>query len=135
MDVQLQELIDKIKKDGVSAAEKEAAKIIANSEKKAEAIIEEETILLKDALKEMEITPILSSLNVEAEKIRKNELEKTLKMLDLSDKDAKKLDLLTHSIVDKMLFNTIKNLKQAVINDDDETINAAKKILIEYPQE
>ena len=41
MDVQLQELIDKIKKDGVAAAEKDAAKIIANSEKKAEAIIAE----------------------------------------------------------------------------------------------
>ena len=39
MDVQLQELIDKIKKDGVAAAEKDAAKIIADSEKKAEAII------------------------------------------------------------------------------------------------
>ena len=39
MDVQLQELIDKIKKDGVAAAEKESAKIIAASEKKAESII------------------------------------------------------------------------------------------------
>ena len=39
MDVQLQELIDKIKKDGVASAEKESAKIIAASEKKAEAII------------------------------------------------------------------------------------------------
>ena len=39
MDVQLQELIDKIKKDGVAAAEKDSAKIIAASEKKAEAII------------------------------------------------------------------------------------------------
>ena len=41
MDVQLQELIDKIKKDGVAAAEKDAAKIIADSEKKAEAIVAE----------------------------------------------------------------------------------------------
>lgn len=39
MDVQLQELIDKIKKDGVGAAEKEAAKIIAEAEKKSESII------------------------------------------------------------------------------------------------
>ena len=39
MDVQLQELIDKIKKDGVAAAEKDSAKIIAASEKKAESII------------------------------------------------------------------------------------------------
>jgi len=41
MDVQLQELIDKIKKDGVASAETEAAKIIAESEKKAERIIED----------------------------------------------------------------------------------------------
>lgn len=102
---------------------------------KAEVIIAEETVLLKDALKQMEITPILSSMNVEAEKIRKNELEKTLHMLDLSAKDAKKLDSLTHSIVDKMLFNIIKNLKRAVSNDDNETIRAAKKILMEYPED
>ena len=102
---------------------------------KAEEIIKEETVLLKDALKQMEITPILSSLNVEAEKVRKNELEKTLNMLDLSEKDAKKLDMLTHSIVDKMLFNVIRNLKEAVVNDDDETIIAAKKILVEYTKD
>ena len=41
MDVQLQELIDKIKKDGVTAAEKEAAKIIDDANKKAEAIIKD----------------------------------------------------------------------------------------------
>ena len=32
MDVQLQELIDKIKKDGVASAENEAAKIVAEAE-------------------------------------------------------------------------------------------------------
>ena len=41
MDVQLQELIDKIKKDGVTAAEKEAAKIIAEADKKGEAIVKD----------------------------------------------------------------------------------------------
>ena len=41
MDVQLQGLIDKIKKDGVAAAEKDSAKIIEASEKKAQAIIDE----------------------------------------------------------------------------------------------
>jgi len=39
MDVQLQELIEKIKRDGVAAADKESAKKIADSEKKAEKII------------------------------------------------------------------------------------------------
>ncbi len=39
MDVQLQELIDKIKKDGVTASEEQAAKIISDAEKKAKEII------------------------------------------------------------------------------------------------
>ena len=39
MDVQLQELIDKIKKDGVATAEAEAAKKIADAEKKADSIV------------------------------------------------------------------------------------------------
>ena len=35
MDIQLQELIDKIKKDGVANAEQAASQIIAEAEKKA----------------------------------------------------------------------------------------------------
>ncbi|RAP52016.1 MAG: glutamyl-tRNA reductase [Methanosphaera sp. rholeuAM270] len=101
---------------------------------KAEKIIAEETVLLKDALKQMEITPILSALNVEAEKVRTNELEKTLHMLNLDEKDSQKLEMLTHSIVDKMLFNIIKNLKLAVSNDDFETIRTAKKVLLKYEE-
>lgn len=41
MDVQLQELIDKIKKDGVASAESSAQKIIAEAEKKAASIVSE----------------------------------------------------------------------------------------------
>lgn len=118
----LRYVTDKNKKRRVKEAEK------------AESIIEEETLLLKDALKEMEITPILSSLNIEAEKIRKQELEKALHMLNLSKKDSKKLDHLTSSITDKLLFNIINNLKKAAANNDTETIKSAKKILIEYPE-
>ena len=111
--------------------DKNKAKRVKEAEK-AEKIIKNETILLKEALKQMEITPILSSLNVEAENIRKAELEKTLNMVNLSDKDAEKVDLLTHSIVDKMLFNIMRNLKEAVRNDDTETIRKARKILVKY---
>lgn len=41
MDFQLQELIDKIKKDGVSSADAAAAQITADAEKKAASIVEE----------------------------------------------------------------------------------------------
>ena len=39
MDIQLQELVDKIKKDGVDAASAEASKIVQEAEGKASAII------------------------------------------------------------------------------------------------
>ena len=58
MDVQLQELIDKIKKDGVSAAEQKAAEIIADAEKKADAKIKDAedkaAQIIKDAKAETE---------------------------------------------------------------------------------
>ena len=41
MDVQLQELIDKIKKDGVASAEAEAKKIVAEANEKAQAIVKD----------------------------------------------------------------------------------------------
>lgn len=65
MDVQLQELIDKIKKDGVTAAEKDAAKIIADARKKAEGII-------KDA-------------EAQAEQIKKDAKAETARMQKASD--------------------------------------------------
>lgn len=58
MDVQLQELIDKIKKDGVATAEAEAAKVIAAAEKKAEDIVadaqEKAAEIIKNAKAETE---------------------------------------------------------------------------------
>ncbi len=58
MDVQLQELIDKIKKDGVATAETEAAKIIEAAEKKAQGIVadaqEKAAQIIKDGKAETE---------------------------------------------------------------------------------
>ena len=55
MDVQLQELIEKIKKDGVGAAETSAAAIIADAEKRAAAIIAEAEKKAEDAEKKAKI--------------------------------------------------------------------------------
>ena len=51
MDVQLQELIDKIKKAGVDSADKKAAQIEAEAEKKAEEIIADAEKRAEDILK------------------------------------------------------------------------------------
>ncbi len=58
MDVQLQELIDKIKKDGVASAESQAKAIIAEAQKKAVSIIsdaeEKADVIIKNAKAETE---------------------------------------------------------------------------------
>lgn len=52
MDVQLQELIDKIKKDGVASAESSAAQIIDEANKKAASIIEDAKVQAENIVKE-----------------------------------------------------------------------------------
>ena len=88
MDVQLQELIDKIKKDGVAAAEKESAKIIAASEKKAESII-------ADA--EAKAEQIIKSAKSETEKMEKASEEAIIQagrnmLLSFKDSQIAELD-------------------------------------------
>lgn len=51
MDIQLQELIEKIKKDGVSSAESAARKIIADAEKKAASIISDAEVKADSIIK------------------------------------------------------------------------------------
>ena len=51
MDIQLQELIDKIKKDGVAASEQQSALIVSEAEKKAAGIIAEAEKKADDMLK------------------------------------------------------------------------------------
>lgn len=52
MDVQLQELIDKIKKDGVASAESTSAQIIEEANKKAEAIINDAKVQAESIIKD-----------------------------------------------------------------------------------
>ncbi len=62
MDIQLQELIEKIKKDGVSSAETAARKIIADAEKKAASIV-------SDA--EVKADSIIKTAKAETERLEK----------------------------------------------------------------
>jgi len=82
MDVQLQELIDKIKKDGVASAEASAKVKIADAEKKAAAIIE-------DAQKKSE--EIIKNAKAEAERSElagKSAIEQAGRNILISFKDA-----------------------------------------------
>ncbi len=99
MDVQLQELIDKIKKDGVTAAEKEAAKIIDDANKKAEAII-------KDAEKKAE--QIAKDAKAETQRMQKASDEAIIQagrnmLLSFKDSLVEELDGLIQAETTKSL--------------------------------
>lgn len=66
MDVQLQELIDKIKKDGVASAQTAAADIIAEAEKKAAALVAEA---------ENKAAGIIKSAKAETERLEKASID------------------------------------------------------------
>lgn len=66
MDIQLQELIDKIKLDGVASAEEEAAKIVSEAEKSAQEI-------LKEA--EKKAAASLEKAKIEAERLEKASID------------------------------------------------------------
>lgn len=99
MDVQLQELIDKIKKDGVAAAETEAANIIAEAEKKAESIIAEANNKAQD---------IIKSTKSETEKMEKSSQEAIVQagrnmLLSFKDSLIAQLDTLINAETEKAM--------------------------------
>ena len=103
MDVQLQELIDKIKKDGVAAAEKDSAKIIEASEKKAEAIIAEA---------QAKAAEIIKSAKSETEKMEKASEEAIVQagrnlLLSFKDSLVGELDRLIQSGTEKAVSKDV----------------------------
>lgn len=103
MDVQLQELIDKIKKDGVAAAEKDSAKIIAASEKKAEAIIAEA---------ESKAAEIIKKAKSETEKMEKASEEAIVQaarnmLLSFKDSLVEELDGLIQGETEKAMSKDV----------------------------
>ncbi len=80
---------------------------------KAEAIIEEQVARYNLWLKQRELTPVIRSLRQKAEKIRKMELEKSLrKMEKAGDKEKNEMARLSSAIVNKILHEPIINLKK-----------------------
>jgi len=86
---------------------------------KAEEIVKEEAIRFYKWLKEYQVYPIIATLKERAEKIRKEELEKKLKKLNLDEKTIKEIDYITKVIVNKILHTQITNAKLLAKEDED----------------
>jgi glutamyl-tRNA reductase len=79
----------------------------------AEHIIAAETLKFQDWLQTLEAVPTIISLRQKAEAIRRCQLDKTLAQLpNLDDKSRQAIEVLTESIVNKMLHDPILFLKK-----------------------
>lgn len=84
----------------------------------AEHIIGEETIKFREWLCTLDVVPTIIALREKAEAIRQNELQKTLSHLpDLTEKERQAVEVLTESIVKKLLHDPILFLKKKADRD------------------
>ncbi|MHC1744686.1 MAG: glutamyl-tRNA reductase [Syntrophobacteraceae bacterium] len=80
---------------------------------RAEHIIGEETLKFQNWLMTLDIVPTIIALRSKAENIRRNELQRTMAHLpELDEKDRKAIEVLTESIVRKLLHDPILFLKK-----------------------
>lgn len=119
MDIQLQELIDRIKKDGVSSAEKQAQTIIAEAESKAKSIVADAQAnadnIIKNAKAETE----------RMEKASEDAITQAARNMILSFRDSltKELDGIVQAETSKayskdMLANLIPDVVKAWVKDN-----------------
>ncbi len=79
----------------------------------AEHIIDEETIKFRNWMNSLSAVPTIVSVRQKAETIRRNEVRKTFSQLsDLSDREKKAIEVLTESIIKKLLHDPIVFLKK-----------------------
>jgi glutamyl-tRNA reductase len=85
---------------------------LAESEK-AHFIVEEEVEKFTGWLKQLDMNPLISSIYEKVEEIRNKELKKILqKLQNIDDETAKNMELLTKSIVNKLIHPHVAIIKQ-----------------------
>lgn len=88
---------------------------------KAERIVTEETLKFMQWLENFEVTPTIVAIREKADAIRTAELAKTLSQLkDLSPKEIKSIEILTTSLVNKLLHDPLNFLKSNGASDEKE---------------
>jgi glutamyl-tRNA reductase len=84
-----------------------------NQAQMAQHIINEETIKFNNWMNSLSAVPTIVSVREKAEEIRRNELRKTFSQLpDLNDREKEAIEILTASIIKKLLHDPIVFLKK-----------------------
>jgi glutamyl-tRNA reductase len=100
--------------------------------KKAEALIEEEFVLLTAQYKQQKADGLISELYERVYSVREHERNRALNRLaayhTLGEIESTVLDDLTHSIVNKILAEPTKVLRNAAEHDNEELLDAVSKL-------
>ena len=84
----------------------------------AEHIIDEETIKFRNWMESLNAVPTIVSVREKAERIRRNEIRKTFSQLpDLNEREKEAVEILTSSIIKKLLHDPIMFLKRKAQRD------------------
>jgi len=96
---------------------------------RAERIIEEEALKFEAWLEQLEVYPTIVALRQKAEAIRRRELEKTLSHLKdkLSPAEVEAIEVLTKSLVNKILHDPIIYLKNRYHQDGQTVVDFARR--------
>jgi len=96
---------------------------------RARAIIEEEVLKVKRWLSELSLHPTIRRLAQKGELLRKQELARTLKKLKgLTPEEVEALEILTQSLVQKLLYYPIQFLKKGYHEEGKFAINLIREI-------
>jgi len=98
---------------------------------KADRIVEAEVIKFMSWMESLNVVPVIQHLQEKAEAVRQKELSRSRKVLveSLNDEQQKALDVLTRSIVQKILHDPIVCLKKGTQEKDGEMILDAARLL------
>lgn len=96
---------------------------------RAKVIIEEEVFKFKKWIKELKVHPTIKALSEKMELLRQKELAKTLKKLkNLSEEEKEYLEILTRSLVQKILIYPIEFIKNRHHEKTDHAIGIIREI-------
>ncbi len=114
--------------DNLRGIADENRKMREEEAKEAEKIVQEELILLEKSLKHIEVEPLISQIRREMELIRVNETQKAINMLGELNGKERVVENLTKSVVDKIFYDVVCNIKEAAENQDKDVIKACETI-------
>ncbi len=96
---------------------------------RAEHIVWQEALKFQEWLRTLDVVPTIIALREKAETIRRNEMRKTLAQLPgLADRERQAIEVLTESIVGKLLHDPIMFLKKKATRD-------SKQIFVDHTQQ